>query len=285
MSLGTSGTAFAVSSPPAGRPDRHRGGLRRRRPALPAAGLHAQLHAGRRPRGRVAAASTATPWSPAARSSCCRGSTASARRTRRTPPPPSAACATTPRRGRSCAPRTRARSPGCWRRSRRSTAAARHSRTTPRWCWSAAAPRAPRGGETVRRLSGRAVAGAGGDGAGRAGRSRPGGGRARRASTRRRSRSAGGRAAGEVLDPLPRDEETLGRHRQARSAASALQSSRFASANPRRRVSAPGRSRCRRGPRTGPASERRTRGTRTTCSGPGPGAGAARSWAWRPRSR
>ena len=58
VSLGTSGTAFAVSMEPDHRRDRGSGRLRRRHRPLPAAGLHAQLHPRRRHRlghGRTAA--------------------------------------------------------------------------------------------------------------------------------------------------------------------------------------------------------------------------------------
>ena len=54
LSLGTSGTVYAVLAAPADRPDRHGGRVRRRRRRLAAAGLHAELHAGRRQGGRAA---------------------------------------------------------------------------------------------------------------------------------------------------------------------------------------------------------------------------------------
>ena len=78
LSLGTSGTVYAVSTAPPRRPDRHGRGLRRRARRLAAAGLHAQLHARRRPGRRAARASTARPSRPAARSRCCPSWTASA---------------------------------------------------------------------------------------------------------------------------------------------------------------------------------------------------------------
>ena len=77
------------------RPERDRGRLRRCDRPVPAARLHAELHAGRRSRGRTCSGSTATMSRRAARSSPCRGSTGSAPRTCRTPPARSPACATT----------------------------------------------------------------------------------------------------------------------------------------------------------------------------------------------
>ena len=99
-----------------------------------------------------------------------------------------------------------------------------------------------------------------------------------------------GTSEGEVLDPLAARRRGAWRLADARRrpcpsrlsdsprriAASGLSAD---VANGRRRW------RYRRGRRNGRASAHRTPGTRTTCSGPGRGAGAARRWAWRPRSR
>ena len=68
LSLGTSGTVFAVSERPTADDERHRGRLRRRVRPVPAARLHAELHARGRPDGGLARGSSATTSRHRARS-------------------------------------------------------------------------------------------------------------------------------------------------------------------------------------------------------------------------
>ena len=94
MSLGTSGTVYAVSEQPTADADGRGGRVRRRHRPLPAPRLHAERDEGHRRRRRACSASTTTVSTPSrstrrqapAASPCCPTSTASARRTGRTRP-------------------------------------------------------------------------------------------------------------------------------------------------------------------------------------------------------
>ena len=153
---------------------------------------------------------TARPSRPAARRSCCPSSTASAPPTCRTPPGCCTDCGTTPPPGRCSRPPTTARSSRCCARSTR--CCGRAANAGPRR--AAAADRRRREGHGLAGdgppAVGAARAGARRGRTGRAGRRRAGGGAATGEDPAAVARRWG-TAEGELLDPLPRDVETVER--------------------------------------------------------------------------
>ena len=108
LSLGTSGTVYAVSTHRPADPTGTVAGLRRRPRRLAAAGLHAQLHARRRPGRRAARPGPRGRRARRLGRRCCPSWTASAPRTCRTPPGCCTGCATTRPAGSCSRPPTTA---------------------------------------------------------------------------------------------------------------------------------------------------------------------------------